>query len=133
MMNGQHSTHDDDSEDRRFKWNFCGPEQGTDGLFDSKSWLSATSYDSAWSKSCGGTGALIRAISSHSNKKEDRVWSFYCGQLSSTYKLADCSWSGYANSWDNDVNYYCSSNGVLNGIYSTHDNGKEDRMWKFLC
>ena len=39
----------------------------------------------------------------------------------------------WANSWDSAKHFECPSGQVLAGAYSIHDNGKEDRVWKFKC
>jgi hypothetical protein len=43
------------------------------------------------------------------------------------------SWGGWVNSYDNPANFDCAANAALNGISSVHDNGREDRQWRFRC
>jgi hypothetical protein len=31
------------------------------------------------------------------------------------------------------MSYICPGNGFIAGLSSYHDNGKEDRRWKFYC
>jgi len=40
---------------------------------------------------------------------------------------------GWVNDWDNNMNFECPSGQILAGVYSVHDNGKEDRRWKMEC
>merc|ERR1712025_242846 len=42
-------------------------------------------------------------------------------------------WGSYANSWDNPVNFNCPSGQAIVGMYSVHDNRKEDRRFQFTC
>lgn len=44
-----------------------------------------------------------------------------------------CWTTGYVNGWDGVMNYQCPGNSVMSGMYSVHDNGKEDRIFKFIC
>jgi len=48
-------------------------------------------------------------------------------------RISGHHWSGYANGWDGTLNYYHGSvgGGYLSGFASYHDNGKEDRRFKF--
>ncbi|XP_028409559.1 hemagglutinin/amebocyte aggregation factor-like [Dendronephthya gigantea] len=63
-----------------------------------------TKFDAAWSSDCP-SGQSIRHISSvHSNWHEDRSW----------------TWSGYVNSFDQDLLYQCAT-GVA-GARSYHSN-----------
>jgi hypothetical protein len=41
------------------------------------------------------------------------------------------TWTGWANSWDQDVNWVAASGYVMTGIHSKYDNGKKDRLWEF--
>jgi hypothetical protein len=40
---------------------------------------------------------------------------------------------GYINDWDAELDYTCPPNSVMTGIYSVHDNGREDRRFKISC
>jgi len=70
--------------------------------------------------------------STHNNRREDRRWKFYTGSASD----ATCRVSGtknWANNWDGHLFFQCPTPEVLYGVYSEHDNGTEDRRWKFKC
>ena len=41
--------------------------------------------------------------------------------------------TGYVNDFDAPVLYTCPNGGYLNGVYSVHDNKKEDRRYRFRC
>jgi len=43
----------------------------------------------------------------------------------------NCRWTGYVNSWDDRLKWYAPGKAVIVGAESYHDNGKEDRRWKF--
>ncbi|CAL1548243.1 unnamed protein product [Lymnaea stagnalis] len=77
------------------------------------------------------TGEYIEEIESeHNNNHEDRRWSFQCGGDGAT---SACTWSSYVNSWREMVAYICPGDTVVTGIDSYHDNGSEDRRFKFRC
>lgn len=41
--------------------------------------------------------------------------------------------SDYVNQWNGTVNFTCPENMVLIGVYSIHDNGNEDRRFRYRC
>jgi len=134
FLSGMKSEHDNGREDRKFSWRYC--KHYCDRV--TTSWvLPITNYDEQWQRDCtgqnNGKAGLIGAISYHSDSKEDRRWTFYCGELKSGYETYDCGWTNYVNGWDQDVNYDCPKDGIMRGISSYHDNGKEDRRWRFEC
>ena len=45
----------------------------------------------------------------------------------------DCALQGFINDWDGMMNYTCPDGRVLGGMYSVHDNGKEDRRFRPYC
>ena len=79
----------------------------------------------------GQDGMITGFESYHDNHREDRRWRFYSGVTHLTCDQG--GWSGYKNSWDGKLSFSCPDRWVLNGVYSKHDNGKEDRRWKFKC
>jgi hypothetical protein len=93
--------------------------------------LQQTSYDATFTRECGAGNALARIQSEHSNSKEDRVWTYSCRP----FKVGtNNNWpSGYVNNFDAYLKYECPNNMPILGIHSYHDNGKEDRRFRFLC
>ena len=105
-------------------------------------------YDKNLDFTCKSGSLISRIRSVHSNRKEDRVWDFECSQAG--YGFDSCYWTGYVNSWDRDLGkndnimflleslktifleYKCDQ-GVITGLKSQHDNGKEDRQWQVRC
>ena len=79
----------------------------------------------------GQDGMITGFDSYHNHHREDRRWKFYFG--STDLRCVQGNWSGYKNSWDGDLSFSCPDRAVLNGVTSTHDNGREDRRWKFRC
>merc|ERR1711893_293297 len=96
-----------------------------------RGWM--TSYDAVINFSCPSGRFLSQLKSQHSNHHEDRVWDFSCSASPNGGTISGCSWSGYVNSWDGVLDYTCPGSGVIAGTSSNHDNGKEDRRFKFLC
>ena len=47
--------------------------------------------------------------------------------------LSGCVWTGYVNNYNATFTYTCPANAVLAGVGSIHDNGNEDRRFRFLC
>jgi len=79
----------------------------------------------------GKHGSVSRIQSVHDNRREDRVWNFECRYENPS--TGSCYWSGFVNSYDNRMDYSCPNNGYIAGAWSQHDNGREDRIWRFLC
>ncbi|XP_069823535.1 E3 ubiquitin/ISG15 ligase TRIM25-like [Dendropsophus ebraccatus] len=74
----------------------------------------------------------IQSISSvHSNYYEDRMWELSCKNTFD--EPASCTWSSFANSLDRSLKFTCPSGSVLSGMYSDHDNRRQDRRWSYLC
>ena len=45
-----------------------------------------------------------------------------------------CAWTGYKNNWDGGLTYTVAPDWMVNGFASVHDNGKEDRRFKYqIC
>ena len=116
FLNGQYSYHDNKKEDRLFKWRYCKPLSSSFSFISTNS-LSQTSYDSEWTKTCktiNDNSAINGIYSTHDNKKEDRLFTIYCGSFDSTiYLLDNCQWTNELNSWDGKLDYDCPENGVI--------------------
>lgn len=57
--------------------------------------------------------------------KRDRIWSFTCQNAGGDKKCSE--WTDWVNEWDGPLFKICDKNGYISGVYSEHDNGKEDR------
>ncbi|CAH2276563.1 Hypothetical predicted protein [Pelobates cultripes] len=88
-------------------------------------------YDQLLFFSCASNQSIRSITSIHDNKREDRVWDFFCQNTFSN--PGSCTWSGYANNFDEELYFICPFGSVLRGMESFHDNSKEDRRWKFEC
>ena len=90
------------------------------------------SYDGNLKVECGKRQGFNRVRSQHSNGAEDRIWQWDCVDVAKA-DFGYCYWSGYVNNFDYPMFYQCPSNYIMNGVESYHDNGHEDRRWKFKC
>jgi len=82
--------------------------------------------------SAGSNRMIAGFLSVHDNIKEDRLWAFHDAAASGV-TCTQQGFSGYVNDYDNVARFECGTNQALNGVYSVHDNHKEDRRWKFEC
>ena len=75
-------------------------------------------------------GAITSIYSEYSECRRDRVWSFGCKDVvPSSFKIS-CKWShDFVNDWDLPLVGFCDADSYLAGMYSVHDNGKEDRRF----
>jgi len=132
VLIGVYSVHDNKKEDRRWKAR-CARLRPVRDFVISATWTAwENSWDTALEFDAGIDGMITGLYSVHDNGKEDRRWKFRYGSATGL----DCheqSWTGWKNDWDGGLSYTCPTNQVLHGIESYHDNGKEDRRWKFQC
>ncbi|XP_074647818.1 uncharacterized protein LOC141903556 [Tubulanus polymorphus] len=131
--NNQHiqwfkSRHDNGREDRLFDMN-CRPGYvGTD--------CSWTGYLNDWDRVVSFVcrkGIVTGFHSYHDNGKEDRRWKLRCCKLV-TKPGQSCYWTSYLANWDSQIDYSFPNGQAMVGMYSKHDNGKEDRLFRFrMC
>ncbi|KAM3913882.1 hemagglutinin/amebocyte aggregation factor-like [Leptodactylus fuscus] len=91
----------------------------------------ANNYDQVLNYQCQSHQSINLIFSIHDNKREDRIWDFGCQNTFNN--PGSCSWTGYVNDFDQEFTYTCPFGTVLSGMDSYHDNGREDRRWRFLC
>jgi len=129
-INAFRSVHDNGKEDRLWKIGCCKVTGAR--LVD----VGLTSYLNSWDGvldfTCEDDEVLIGMDSVHDNQKEDRRYAALCARLVWDEGVTFSSkWSGWVNSLDGYLQFqpgYCD---VITGLYSVHDNSKEDRRWKF--
>ena len=90
-------------------------------------------FDHRLHKVCHGLQGMYKVSSVHSNHHEDRSWSWECRNVVSGGHVTGCFTTGYANEFDLPMNFMCPPNKYISGVESYHDNGREDRRWKFTC
>ncbi|KAM3926649.1 hemagglutinin/amebocyte aggregation factor-like [Leptodactylus fuscus] len=91
----------------------------------------ANNYDQVLNYQCPSHQSINLIFSIHDNKREDRIWDFGCQNTFNN--PGSCSWTGYVNDFDQEFTFTCPFGTVLSGMDSYHDNGREDRRWRFLC
>jgi len=84
---------------------------------------------------CGGNYGITGLQSYHWNSKEDRRFNIKCCDVSNNgdYAISTVYQTGYVNEYDGKINFKCGYMEVLVGLYSHHDNHKEDRRFKLYC
>lgn len=91
----------------------------------------ANDMDSPLNFQCPSGQAINAIVSYHNNHFEDRRWKFAC---KATSGITDgCSWSGFANNYDEVMSFSCGGQSVITGWQSEHNNHYEDRRMKFRC
>ncbi|KAH3830445.1 hemagglutinin/amebocyte aggregation factor-like [Dreissena polymorpha] len=93
-------------------------------------------FDQEFSFTCDHPYQTISHVESiHDNGAEDRRFAFGCRDVLPDQKGSrpQCYWSGFENQYDLPVVFQCPRNNYINGMGSVHDNGAEDRIWKFYC
>ena len=80
---------------------------------------------------CPSGKPIVSVSGHHNNWKEDRIYCYGCQTASRS--TTDCYDTGYVNEFDATLNTQCAPNYYLSGVWSYHDNGKEDRRFAFRC
>ena len=128
---------------------YCGPGQGMiDNAIDCRqaadAAMSFTAYQSEagteWQAGCiinGGSAYFVPESGSNSDGVNGAAGDgdFLCRSLKPTVQLnvARGSRAGYVNNWDGTHDTACDDGTALTGLYSQHNNNKEDRRMKFKC
>jgi len=89
-------------------------------------------WDAVLNFRCEDNEVLTGVYSVHSNSHEDRRWAARCASVVRTHGLLvlQSTWSSWMNAWDTRFTFTAGNN-MITGFSSVHDNGKEDRRWKF--
>ena len=124
------STHNNDYEDRRFKFRVTVPEGDTS--LTERPFGNINSYNEDSSVDCPPNWALTYIASSHSNYYEDRKWSYKCGNFRG-WHVGECNWTGWVNDYDKTFTFDCPGEKVMGGMKSVHSNYYQDRIFKFKC
>ena len=157
-LQGFRSYHDNHREDRSWKtlcrrvdwlntwneytskdgdsWPWCNPkdcfnENTLCGDGDSECVLSSVNlYDEKIDFYFDGGGYALTGFGGvHNNHREDRRFWFYIAPV--TRPTSGCSWTGFVNDWDQWMDWNTSFNQYIAGVYSHHDNYREERRWRF--
>ncbi|KAH3699265.1 hemagglutinin/amebocyte aggregation factor-like [Dreissena polymorpha] len=129
------SVHHNGAEDRRFKLNCRNIISGGRGDQDASCEDSGyvNDWDGVVNFQCPGDGYINGMQSVHDNWTEDRRWSFYCCSMPG-YSPFHCKQTGWTNDFDRIQNYRVPDGFIMTGVYSEHDNGPEDRRFKYrIC
>lgn len=130
---GFSSVHHNGREDRRFRFKLCRP--GLNAKFGRTTVSDATNsnqLDGVSKIECPANSVITRIRSSHSNKHEDRTWSYRCQEIKD-WETDMCQWTDFVNDFDKSFHFECGDQHVIAGIQSIHDNHHEDRRFKFQC
>jgi len=87
--------------------------------------------DRALSYSVGGKTYISGLSSYHNNGYEDRRFRVLRTTIGTTQYGG--RWSGWVNNMDAYFAYKCPNNHAMVGLMSYHNNGNEDRRWRFKC
>jgi len=130
-LTGLKSHHDNGREDRLMQFR-CGTLAAgitTGGLTT----LPETNWDGDWVRQCPPNSYMTGFSSHHDNGREDRKFTFKCVQLTNpgVSGTQDPAWSGWQNTYDNQLDYSSGANKFITAIHSIHHNGYEDRVFQF--
>jgi len=130
---GMYSVHDNHKEDRRFKFYQSAHGSSATGCY----WTGETGWDAEWTLAANQGSAITGLWSRHDNHKEDRIFKLRFCQIVSTAAASAAPtqsapvWTGFVNSYDQEVNWVGGNGYVMTGIHSKHHNSYEDRLWDF--
>ena len=90
-------------------------------------------WDKPLNVRCNNNQAFYQVKSYHDNRREDRRWEWKCRTVLRDTKFKNCKLTDWQNDYDKPLMFQCATNKVLTGVFSVHDNKREDRRWKFQC
>merc|ERR1712216_986358 len=91
-----------------------------------------TGWDAHWTIECPAGQYMWGFSSHHDNSREDRRFNFKCRHFDGEERWTGTTdWTGWLNGWDSSLNRESPNDKFLIGIQSHHDNGREDRQFKF--
>jgi len=126
------SIHDNSKEDRRWKIK-CSAVPEFASLTACR-WDSETTFDAEWTSPPVRPNEVVTGVlSQHSNGAEDRWFAFKVCTLSGDgdFVETDLGVTDWMNNWDGDLEVTLTPQEFMGSITSKHDNGAEDRVWKF--
>ncbi|EGD80936.1 hypothetical protein PTSG_01519 [Salpingoeca rosetta] len=145
VITGVNSYHDNNKEDRRFRFTTCrvdcSPfyEQHDTGCVPTELKPSPSpSYDEHFQQTffvtCHNNQGLVRVRSDYDEGQGDRKWRFQCAPVGST-QVADLTEMSTAGVEDlhGAVNMICPTNYYLRAIQSGFVQAMKDRLFKFQC
>ncbi|EGD74786.1 hypothetical protein PTSG_07019 [Salpingoeca rosetta] len=121
------SYHDNDEEDRRWKFS-CSPVSTGDGT--GASWSNwANDWNANFAFSCPENKYVNGLSSEFDDETEDRRWKFKCESISNA-KLTDCREEfTFTNEYDEEGSYSVGER-VMIGWFSQNDDDRDDRKFK---
>ena len=117
------SVHDNQREDRRWTWQ-CRNLVSRNSQPRCYWTRDVNDYDEQIAFLCRENYYLAGVESYHHNYYEDRRWSFYCCS-SPGLSSSNCYITDYQNSWDGVLDFRAHHHEFITGIFSHHDNQKE--------
>ncbi|XP_027134733.1 uncharacterized protein LOC104932695 [Larimichthys crocea] len=79
---------------------------------------------------CPDNHTMSQISCSHSPTYNDRQWKIECKAFETT---EDCSWTGFHNLYETELNFNCPANHVITGIFSDFSIQHGGRKWNFRC
>lgn len=93
----------------------------------------ANDFDGIMNFNSPGDKPICGVKSEHNNHREDRIYKFRTCAINDSKYYVDFRQTGVTTAWDDHFRFQCEANKVLVGVYSVHDNDKEDRTFQFKC
>ena len=127
------SEHSNKEEDR--VWDLGCKKIEAEMTVESEKWVRRTDpneldKDQRWN-GISTNSFLVGMESEHSNKKEDRAYSFFTAR-SDNFRLRECSEWTKLNDWDKKVDLHLQGDEVIAAIKSVHKDKHEDRIFSVI-
>ena len=91
-------------------------------------------FDGVLDVDCSDSQAFYRVQSEYDDGFGDRRWTWSCkGATEVPYDDSQTQEMGFVNGLGGVLSFQCPTDYVMTGVYSEHDNGAEDREWRFTC
>ena len=90
-------------------------------------------WDGPLAKECRVGEGFFGVRSQYDHGRRDRLWAFQCRKVVKDGCATCTKTSSYVNNFKETIFFMCGKNEYMGGVESYHDNGQEDRRWKFTC
>jgi len=130
-FSGISSIHHSHFEDRLFRFQVSVPP-GNSKKLEGSIKKHKNDWDGTQEAECPKDYVFTYIRSEHWNEKEDRWFEFECEKFDGM-ETNHCHTTKLVNDWEEEFEFSCGSQHVLTGMWSSHHDGFEDRVFQFKC
>ena len=89
-------------------------------------------FDDHFYVDCGEDSFISSIDSFFSPRRGDRRFSYECHKYEG-WSTGACSWTDWVNDFDQEFDFACGDQEVMQGMDTYHSNFREDRRFRYKC